>query len=546
MAAAAVKWVGGLRSYANTGELEPFEIADGELESGSWWQIGSDRRSTENYLPFVTVDDGTSVFYGGIMWSGAWRFSCDIADDRLRVTAHFPETPSVAPSRAVEVPHAFFGLTSHGRESAAIRQFVMNGIRRGRPFSQLVTYNTWFAYGTSITEDAIVSEINRAAAIGVELFVVDAGWYAGAGQDSDSDFESGLGTLTADPNRFPSGLASLADYTHDAGMKFGLWIEPERIALDALRELGVEEAWLATSDGNRGSDRVGQICLAGTAARKWLVERLSSLIEAIGPDYLKWDNNSWLNCNRAGHGHGAHDGNFEHVGGLYAVLKELRTRFPDLLIENVSGGGNRLDFGMLAFTDAAWMDDRSYPSSHVRHNLEGATSALPPAYLLSFVIAGDGEEIDMGNDIWNIMRSRMPGILGMTFRGGDLTEEARQALAIEIQRYKQYRTTLSRASAVLLTQQAPVDGWDVLQELANDNLSAVVFAFKSDFSDGRILVRPRDLVSDVVYEVQSADAGLLGTATGESLMQDGIELVHATGASLAHVLFITATRPSQD
>jgi alpha-galactosidase len=547
MPADAVKWVGGLRSYAAPGELEPFELSESELDPNSSWELGSDRRSTENYLPFVSVDDGENAFYGGIMWSGAWRMTCERRDDRLRITAWFPETPAVALSRPIEIPHTFFGTTTHGagNEAAAIRHFFVNGLRGGHLFSPLVTYNTWFVYGTTITEDVLMAEIDRAAALGIELFVVDAGWYAGAGLDDISDFEAGLGRLTADPDRFPSSLASLAGYTHDRGMKFGLWVEPERVALDVLAEVGVREGWLATRNGLYEFDKVGQVCLSGAAARSWLVERLSTLIETVGPDYLKWDNNGWVNCNRSGHGHGPNDGNFAHVDGLYQVLREIRARFPDLLIENVSGGGNRLDFGMLALTDAGWMDDRSYPSSHVRHNLEGLTAALPPAYLLSFVIAGSGEEIDMGNDLWNIMRSRMPGILGLTFRAESLGDDTLLTLAGEIQRYKEYRDLLTQASATLLSRQAPVfDGWDVLQEVADDGLSAVVFAFKSDPADGRLLVRPRGLRSDVVYQVRSADVGFLGTATGESLMADGIELDHQPLSSLAHILVLTAAPES--
>src|SRR5437763_8841619 len=85
-------------------------------------------------------------------------------------------------------------------------------------------------------------------------------------------------------------------------------------------------------------------------------------------------NNMFVNCDRQGHGHGATDGNFAHVTGLYDLLTTLRQRYPDLLFENVSGGGNRLDVGMLRYTDAAWMDDRTAPSAHVRHNLEGLTA----------------------------------------------------------------------------------------------------------------------------------------------------------------------------
>ena len=114
---------------------------------------------------------------------------------------------------------------------------------------------------------------------------------------------------------------------------------------------------------------------------------MTALIDAVQPDYLKWDNNLWVNCNRSGHVHAATDGNFAHVNGLYEVLSTLRQRFPDLLIENVSGGGNRMDLGMLRYSDVAWMDDRTTPSVKVRHNIQGLSALFPPAYLLSFAMA---------------------------------------------------------------------------------------------------------------------------------------------------------------
>jgi hypothetical protein len=204
-----------------------------------------------------------------------------------------------------------------------------------------------------------------------------------------------------------------------------------------------------------------------------------------------------------------------------------------------------MDFGMLALTDVAWMDDLSSPSTRVRHNLEGLASALPPAYLLSFVIAGEGEEIDTGHDLANIVRSRMPGVLGMTFRAAALDPAAIPLLIDEIRRYKTYRDVLAVASAALLsTQVSAADppgagSWDVLEETGDDGRAAVLFAFKSDTGDGRVLVRVRGLRPDVIYDVISADAGTLGSATGDTLMRDGIELVHRD-SSLAHVLALTA------
>jgi hypothetical protein len=188
-----------------------------------------------------------------------------------------------------------------------------------------------------------------------------------------------------DSTRFPNGLKPLSDYAHALGMKFGIWVEPERVNLATVGAPGADESWLATSGGNYGSDDAAQICLATAAGRQWVLDQLTALIDAVQPDYVKWDNNMWINCDRPGHGHGSTDGNFAHVTGLYQVLAALRQRYPDLLIENVSGGGNRLDFGMVRYSDVAWMDDRTAPSVHVRHNLEGLATAFPPAYLLSFV-----------------------------------------------------------------------------------------------------------------------------------------------------------------
>jgi alpha-galactosidase len=547
MPVATVKWLGGLRGdNADNAEAGAFALASRDLATGERIEIGSEERSTEQFVPFVLVDAGVDEFYGGIMWSGAWQIAFErVSADDLTVSARFPGTsPAVAPDQPIELPHAFFGLTSHSAddESGALHQFIMRGIRRGRPFQPLVTYNTWFAYGATINQRVLSNEMARASAMGVELFVVDAGWYVGAGALGDYDFESGLGTWTEDADRFPDGLAALAEEAHGAGMKFGIWVEPERTALATVDRPGMaHESWLATRDGSYGSQNTAQICLVDRGARAWAFERLVALIDATHADYLKWDNNFWINCNRPGHGHGASDGNFAHVQALYALLAELRQRYPNLLIENVSGGGNRLDFGMLAYTDVAWMDDRTAPSTHVRHNLEGLTAAFPPAYLLSFVIDSEVDPIRSSADFPLVVRSRMPGVLGMTYRSSAFDETLTEQLSREIRHYKAYRDIIAQANATLLSDQAPVDEeqWDVLQETADSGRKVIIFAFKGNESDGRLLVRPRGLIGGATYDVRSLDVGALGTASADLLMKDGIELVHA-GGSRAHVILLTA------
>src|SRR5262249_16636013 len=151
--------------------------------------------------------------------------------------------------------------------------------------------------------DTMVAEIDRASALGIELFVVDAGWYVGAGANNDFDFNSGLGSWTADPDRFPSSLASLADYAHGAGMKFGLWVAPLRAALSTVDEPGLaRQPWLATEGGEYGQAANAQICIVRPEAWQWVFAKLTTLIDFVRPDYLKWDNNLWVNCDRTGHG----------------------------------------------------------------------------------------------------------------------------------------------------------------------------------------------------------------------------------------------------
>ena len=164
-----------------------------------------------------------------------------------------------------------------------------------------------------------------------------------------------------------------------------------------------------------------------------------------------------------------------------------------------------------------------------------------PAYLLSFLIDADGEPIAGAEDLPLLMRSRAAGILGLTYRS-DLMDDGTAALIKQqIAEYKTYRDIITQSNGTLLSAQAPVDSnsWDVLQEVAEDARTALIFGFKGDGQDGRLIVRPRGLLPDAVYDVSSLDVGPIGALRGEALMQDGIELIHS-GGSRAHVLILRA------
>jgi alpha-galactosidase len=355
-----------------------------------------------------------------------------------------------------------------------------------------------------------------------------------------SDFDQGLGTWQVDPARFPSGMRALKDYAHGLGMKFGIWVEPERVNRTVIGLDGLAESSIATHGGNYQSSDSGQICLAGAAGRQWVINHLTALLDAVQPDYLKWDNNLWVNCDRPGHGHGSADGNFAHVTALYQMLATVRQRYPNLIIENCSQGGNRLDFGMLRYTDTAWMDDRTSPSVHVRHNVEGLSEMFPPAYLLSFVTDHVGESIEDAQDLSLYFRSRMAGILGLCFRAGALSDSDTAGIQGEIATYKSARSIQSDSSAALLSQQADVSNgpaWDVLQETSVDG-AVLLFAFENvGAGSDSTNIAPRDLQAGVTYLVRSVDTGALGEATGADLMADGIAVLQSP-TSASHLLML--------
>lgn len=537
-----VRWITGLRGDApDTPVEDAFSNAYQDLAPGESVALFAHHRSSERFMPFVMIDNGADEWFGGVQWSGMWRITCARVESSIQVTLEYPDsTTTVTDGASLEMPHSFFGVASGGRASvgAALRGFLDTGVRGDRPIRPLITYNTWYAYGTRIDATSMLDEISRTASLGMELFVLDAGWYPGAGTLGVSDFETGLGTWVADSDRFPNGLRPLADRAHMSGMKFGLWVEPGRVSLDTVGLDGLAQSeWLAQFNGHNVTPSSGQLCYGSRGARQWVQQELYALIDAVQPDYLKWDNNAWINCNRTDHDHGPGDGNYAQVQGLYTIWQGLRDRYPDLLIENVADGGSRIDFGALRYTDVAWMDDRTTPAAHVRHNLESVSALFPPGYLLSFVIDDAVAPLAQSADPVAEFRSRMPGVLGFAYRSPGLLPRIGDEFAQAIQEYVGIRDILQTADAFLLTEQAPstLPSWDVLEELNATTGDAVLFAFQQPDANDRVLIRPRALRADASYAIRSLDSGDLGTALGADLMRDGIEIVQGDGTQ-AHVL----------
>ena len=534
----------------------PFAVHHHVVSENAPLELEERGRSTQRYLPIVSLASARGTLVSGLMWSGAWRMDLvGKPGGRTEITAWLSSTTtSVTPTRTVTMPHAFVGVVAgdESRIAPALHRYIVSVLRGGRLLEPLVTYNTWFSSGAEIDEESIDASMFAAAAAGAELFELDAGWYEGAGELDAFDFASGLGTWRVDRKKFPHGLRELADRAHGLGMKFGIWVEPERVDMRYVGEPGMaRETWLMQENGlyqpgvPNDDARTGTLDFGNPEAREWVFEKLTQLIAESGVDHIKWDNNAWMNNTRPLAGAGPSDGNFRHVTGLYQVLAALKERFPWLLIENCSGGGNRLDLGLMRYTDAGWMDDRTSPSAHVRHNLQGLTTFLPPAYLLSYLLHDANEPMHDAADLALYARSRMPGVFGLSFPPDSLDERDLEHVRAETDRWKSLRGLQQTASAVMVSPQvlgAQSGPWDGTLLVSPGMEQAVLYAFQTDGEVSGVNMRMRGLERTFEYVVVSDREGQLGVMTGAELIDDGLELFAAesTGAHLVTFTRVTA------
>jgi alpha-galactosidase len=541
IAPGSINWLTGEQPLASNPTLDSeFGRRKQSLSVNQTVSFGSTARSSEGTVPWLSVDGATDEFYSALMWSGGWSLQVSRTSSALSIDWGLGPMTTVAGAAAVEGPHVLIGVASGSlpAAAAAMRTYVLQGLRAGRAIAPLVTYNTWYAYGTAVDEASMQSEMARAASMGVELFVIDAGWYLGVDTKDTTDFTPGLGSWTVDPNRFPDGLAALAATAHSLGMKFGVWVEPERVDINLVGQYGLDESWLATSGGDYQSDNSALICLAGAAGRQWVIDHLTAFIDAVRPDYLKWDNNLWVNCDRAGHGHGATDGSFQHVTALYGILTTLRQRYPAMIIENCSGGGNRIDFAMLQYTDVAWMSDQTSPSVRVRHNVEGLSLIFPPAYLLSFLTDLGWEPLHDSPDLSLYARSRMMEAFGLSVRSLWLSDADVAALGGQVAFYKRLRPLVTAASVTALSAQALGDEtqWDLLQETGTGG-GIVIFAFNGAAAPTTTTVTPANVPPTALYQVLSIDGTVRGTISGADLTANGITLLRSPVTAAQILLF---------
>jgi alpha-galactosidase len=437
--------------------------------------IGSRRGHTgHQHLPWVALDTDAGEEHGEVWgcalgWSGSWRISvAQLLDARVQITGGAGHDESgllrLAPGESFTTP-VFAGLWSDGGFGGASRawhsyqrRFVVPDADRDRP----VLFNSWEATLFDISEEQQRELARRAAAIGVELFVVDDGWFGARTSD-----RAGLGDWTPNPDRFPGGLKPLADHVHGLGMQFGIWVEPEMVNADSDLYRAHPD-WVQHHPGRRRTESRNQLVLnlAREDVQEYLWERLDTLLSSAPIDYVKWDfNRSFTDAGWPGEPYPQRLW-VDHVRAFYALLDRLRAAHPTVAFESCSGGGGRIDLGVLSRTDQVWTSDNTDPLDRLA--IQHGFSQIHPARVMAAWVT-DSPNHQLNGRVSSLrfrFVSAMAGVLGV---GGDLSRwseeelaEAREWVAL----YKEIRTLVQQGDQYRL--RPPGGGLSAVQYVLGD------------------------------------------------------------------------------
>ncbi|HEV2073833.1 MAG TPA: glycoside hydrolase family 36 protein [Thermomicrobiales bacterium] len=522
-------------------------------------------RSTWDDTPWMVLT-GDDAATGGILmaleYGGQWEFKATRDEGSPGTIAAFAPVgtvPDVSPGERWISPSVWIGAFPGDLDSAAavmhhyLRDIVLPPTDDAFPWVQ---YNTWFSYYCDFDAETLLAEADVAAAMGVEVFYVDAGWWIGNPRRRDR-FSSGLGNWTENREKFPDGLRAFADGIRSRGMHFGLWIEPERVDLRTATTGSWNPDWIARRNADQyvradwpSDTETAWLCFGHEATQAWAEQWIGDLVQDIGIRWLKWDSNYWGVCTSPGHGHGTGDGEAAQLEGVYHVMERLRRRFPDLVIENCAGGATRMDFALARQTPVAWLNDASEPAHRSRFHNAGASYLFPPGMLNAWVTESEHENVngqDLPDPVWRaVIRSRMLGAIGFSCQLVTWSEGIRAIAREEINRYKAELRPLLRSGLMyhLLPQpEIPSDRlptpdvWEAYQFSSADDGDHVILGFRNVSPRGSMPVPVNGLQQDHWYVV-TADGEAPSHHQGKDLMGTGVSLT----SSLLASTWVTITR----
>ncbi len=411
--------------------------------------VGSIRGiSSHQHNPFVMLcepqaDEEHGVCYGAaLLYSGNFEAAAERSQfDDIRLTMgihpfHFCWT--LEPGQAFTAPEAALVCSPNGfgqmsrQFHRAVRGHLLRDPWRGR--RKPVQVNSWEAFYFHYDQQRLLQFAKESAALGVELFVLDDGWFGRRNDDSSS-----LGDWFPNEEKLPGGLPALSAEINALGMEFGLWIEPEMVSEDS-RLYREHPDWVLNAPGRPYTRGRCQLVLDYTRPeiRDYIFQTLQKQLDEANVSYIKWDMNRSLAQVWSAAIPAQRQGEVYHryVLGVYDLLERFRQANPNTLIEGCSGGGGRFDMGMLYYTPQIWCSDNTDAIDRLTIQY-GTSFAYPPSTMGAHVSAVPNEQTGRSVPFDTRGTVAMSGTFGYELDLGALSQEEKNQVIRQIQAYRE-------------------------------------------------------------------------------------------------------------
>lgn len=522
------------------------------LETGIQ-SVGSMRgHSSHEHNPFVILKRPTADEFQGevigfsLIYSGNFLAQAEVdTHDTTRVLLGInPEwfDWKLEPGEEFQTPEAVMVYTDRGMNdmSQTFHRLFQKRLARGywRDRERPILINNWEATYFDFTEERIVEIAKKAKEQGIELFVLDDGWFG-----KRTSERAGLGDWKANPERLPEGITGLAQKIEALGMKFGLWFEPEMVNKDSdlYRE---HPDWILSVPERRQSQGRYQYVL--DFSRKevvdYIYDRMAEILGSGKVSYVKWDmNRSITECWSAAlpadrQGEVFH----RYILGVYDLYDRLNTAFPEVLFESCASGGGRFDPGLLYYAPQGWASDDTDAAERLKIQY-GTSYCYPISSIGAHVSASPNHQIMRSTPLYTRANVACFGTFGYEMDLNRLTAEEQEEVKRQTAFMKKYRSVLQFGSFYRL--ESPFEGnvtaW---MSVSGDRKTAVVGWYRTlnGINMGYTRVKLRGLEPDSVYRV-SEDGALRGEYYGDELMNVGLVTSDADSGEL-----LPGMRPSCD
>jgi alpha-galactosidase len=494
--------------------------------------------TSHNFNPWFAIDSGDAgeehgnVWFGALGWSGNWRISVEQTPyGQVRVTGglnSFDFSYPLRPGESLDTPPFFGGFSASGFGTASrmMHRFTREQILPGGATSRLrpVLYNSWEATTFGVNEQGQKDLATKAAKLGVELFVMDDGWFGARNND-----RAGLGDWFVNPQKFPQGLRSLIDHVHSLKMDFGLWVEAEMV--NANSDLyRAHPDWIINFPGRPRSELRNQMVLnlARNDVKEYIFDVLDKLATENDVRYFKWDMNR--SFSEPGWPEVAATEQrklwVQYVRNLYEIFDRLRAKHPNLEIESCSGGGGRVDLGILQRVDEVWPSDNTDAFDRLRIQ-EGFGQAYP-AKIMSAWVTDVPNMNTRSTPLAFRFLTAMQGALGIGSNLNKFSEQDSTLASNMIAAYKRIRATVQTGDLYRIASPRKSDV-TVNEYVAGDGRQAVVFALRHEqqYNTAAAVIRLRGLAERATYKLESVNNKLVERQTqlsGAYLMNVGINV----------------------